>query len=506
MAISASARVALMVAYSLLFLFGTFGNICVILVILTSKRFRKFISSILITNIAIADLMVCLLSAPYYLACLLLVQPEKPGPEALESACRGFIFFAYSLGFTRIILLAVISMERFLAINRPYFYHKHCSSTLPNLPAMLVCFYPWFHAFLTTSPTSFMKGWARYVGKAGKLCGYTWENANLGFVVSLMVINFCIPLTIIVFTNFKVFLTSRRQRRSIASCFSTTSPTNMSLANCEQANFAVNGGERRKIGRQMNYSLQFCNQEEKACGQNLPRIQSQISSNWGCHDEFKLSNALHPSKSQLLTRIESHSSNVNSNNKMLSSASLTKLSSDNSGETSRTHVNLEAIRPLRISVGSKVDDSGFKDESLRRFSNLSSGIALPARRKPRRSSISVINESLVSARKYLIGRGQFTRRQTISGVPSLKFHVKTSDFVVYFSTLSVITLFLCTWLPFVAVTIIILVSQSVVSEEVDLAVSMITVIDSAFTPYIVLGTRREFRKALLRKLCKSCSN
>ena len=504
MAISVSARVALMSAYSLLFLSGIFGNMCVILVILTTKRFRRFISSILITNIAFADFFICLLSSPYYLSCLLLAQPEKPGPERLDSVCKGFIFAAYSLGFTRILLLAIISMERFLAINHPYFYQKHCSLPLPNLRATLACCYPWIHAFLTTSPAGYMKGWVRYVGKAGKLCGYTWEKANLAFVVSLMVVNFCIPLAIIIYTNFKVYQTSRRQRRSIATCFNTNLQTKIFSGNFEEKALAVEADKQKRIGRPELITLNICNKDGN---KQVPRLQvskSQIDENFESErdDDFPIANSFSPSSSQLFSKNEAQFNTANSSNRRHSSATYSRLSYSTNNNTFKGNMGLVTEKSMELSMFSRLDDSGFRDGSSRRYSTLSSGLTLPAGKDSKRGSIFLANESIASARRYLGRLGQFPRRKTIAGVTSSKYPGKTNEFVVFFSTLSVVTLFIFTWLPFVIVTVVILISHTTISEEADLVVSMTTVIDSAFTPFLVLGTRREFRKALLRKLCR----
>ena len=508
MAISVSARVVLMSIYSLLFVVGFLGNMCVIFVILTSKRFRKLISSILIANIAVADFSVCVISAPYYLSSLLIVHPESPGRESLDSVCKGFIFFAYSLGFSRILLLAIISMERFLAINHPYFYRMHCTVPLPNIPATLLCCYPWIQASITTSPASLMKGWVLYVGNPGKLCGYNWADANLGFVVSLIVVNFCIPLAIIVYTNFKVYLTSRRQRRSIATCFSISSRARPSMSNFGEEAFAEKEDIQWKSKGRNKLSLNFCSNEADNIGLHESlRIDGSSLQKSRIHRssfqeriknlESRFADSLLPSSSHLLSNNEIVAKNLNPSISELSLPADTKIPGTANPEVSDNKKRLKFEGPIQVPVRSNADDSGFRDES-----NSSSETAFQSRKESKRNSIFQNNESAVAARQFLNRLTEFPRRQTISNAKSFKYYGKANDFVVFFSTLSVVTLFLCTWLPFVAVTVVILFSHSVISEEADLVVSMITVIDSAFTPVIVLGTRKEFRQVLLRKMCR----
>ena len=505
MGISVSARVALMSVYSLLFVVGFLGNMCVIFVILRSKRLRKLISSILIANIAVADFSVCVISAPYYLSSLLIVHPENPGPERLDSVCKGFIFFAYSLGFCRILLLAIISMERFLAINHPYFYRIHCTVPLPNVPATLICCYPWIQATVTTSPASFINGWVKYVGKSGKLCGYNWADANLGFVVSLIVINFCIPLSIIVYTNFKVYLTSRRQRRSIATCFSISSRARPSMSNFGEETFAEKEDMQWKNRGQTKLSLNFCRNEADDLHESLridgSSLQKSRIHRSSFHERIKnlesrFADALLPSSSHLLSN-EIVARNVSSSISELSLPTDTKIPGIANPEVPYIKKRLQFEGPTKGPVRSNADDSGFRDES-----NSSSEAVSQSRKESKRSSIFQNNEGVVAARQFLNRLAEFPRRQTISNAKSFKYYSKANDFVVFFSTLSVVTLFLCTWLPFVAVTVVLLFSHSVISVEADLVVSMITVIDSAFTPVIVLGTRKEFRQVLLRKMCR----
>ena len=509
MAIGISTRVAMMTGYSLVFLFGFAGNICVILVILTSKRFRKSISSILITNIAIADFFVCLVSAPYFLSGLLIAQPEKQGSQSLDSVCKGFVVFAYSLGFTRIMLLAIISIERFIAINHPFFYQRHCSSSLPNIRVTVICCYPWFHAFLTTSPASYMKGWVRYEGKVGKLCGYAWEDANLGFVVPLIVVNFCLPLAVIVYTNFKVYLTARRQRRRIAACFGVASPTRVSHRNFVKENFTARRKVQRKIGRQENPSFTLYdenNNDIETCRSPRVRDSNTRRNTTNGLGFLTLAESGRRSSGHLInmteTNLDAETSCYDSSIQPPATPSKFSKSVDVVSSTASETTNQEKRQDLQLSVSTKFDDSGFKDESLGRFSYLSSGATFKSAKESKRSSSFLTSDSFLAVRRSLGRFAQGYRRKNTAEVMHRNNRGKTKDFVVFFSTLSVVTLFLCTWLPFVIVSIVILFSHSVVSEEADLIVSMITVIDSAFTPIIVLGTRREFRKQLLQKLCR----
>ena len=530
MAISVPARIAMMTGFSVVFLLGFFGNICVVLVILTSKRFRKSIPSILVTNLALADFSVCMVSAPYFVSSLLIEQPEKPGRSCLNSVCKAFVVTAYSLGFTRILLLTIISVERFIAIIHPFFYQRYCTAPLPNLRVTLLCCYPWVHSFVTTSPAGFMSGWVRYEGKVGKHCGYHWENANLGFVLPLIFLNFFIPLFTIVYTNCKVYLTARRQRRRIAACFRVASPTEASRTSCIEESFAA----RAKIEacQEKILSLSSTEKNNDDNGFKISHFYKRFESNAAggaqknghCvtakftvveFQESSLRSGDHlmnlPPKINIK---EGSSSSIKRDSMQVYTSRATKkvskaVNSDDESSIVDSWSNDDRVSavticqqgPFQSSLSSKMDDSGFRDDPLEKSSCLSSSKTLKNATESKRGSSFFGVDSLIAARKHVDRFMQLSRARRSRDVGNSDNRRKTKDFVVFFSTLSVVTLFLCTWLPFAIVSIV-LISNSAVSEETDLLVSMITVIDSAFTPFIVLGTRREFRKKLLQTLCR----
>lgn len=516
MAISVPTRIALMSAYSLLLLLGFFGNMSVVFLILTSKRFRKSISSILIANLALADFFVCLVSAPYFISSLLIPHPEKPGREQLDSICKAFVVFAYALGFTRILLLTIISIERFIAIIHPFFYQTHCALPLPNIRVFVICICPWIYSFLSTSPAGIMHGWGRYEGKVGKHCGYAWEDANLGFVLPLFIMNFILPLAVIVYTNCKVYFVARRQRRCIAACFGVISPTRASRATCMEANLALKEKMVQKDDKERknktflfeNIDKRYFKDRDLKIGTEeirLDRFEPVFDEN-GSQKSGYLSfdgvKVLNLPESNIENKFPSSCSNTSEIARRTSekaSDEVVWIGDDlNIGNPESTDVQ----RPFRLSVSSKLEDSGFKDESTGRYSYLFNGTGDSNRSKTGSSVFR--GNSFAGARSRLSRLMQLSRNSKDTSITTNQ--KRTKDFVVFFSTLSVVTLFLCTWLPFVIVSIFIMTTDSLITEKIDLIVSMITIIDSAFTPFIVLGTRREFRKKLLQKLCRLTSD
>ena len=61
----AGSAVGITVAYVVIFLFGFFGNICIIYIIVASRKKMKSTFNFLIVNMAVGDLFVCLFLIPF---------------------------------------------------------------------------------------------------------------------------------------------------------------------------------------------------------------------------------------------------------------------------------------------------------------------------------------------------------------------------------------------------------------------------------------------------------
>ncbi|XP_065055020.1 muscarinic acetylcholine receptor M5-like [Rhopilema esculentum] len=508
---SIGTTVAIMVCYSVVFMTGVIGNFSILVTILTSSRFRKSLSNILISDLALADFFLCMITAPYYISSLLADNPPQPGASSLDSICKGFVVSAYALGFTRILLLATISVERFIAIIHPFWYQKYSFSSPGGIQLACICFYAWFHSYLCTFPAAFIDNWIKYEGKPARLCAYAWESANLGFVLPVFTLNFFIPLCVIVYTNCKVYATARRQGKRIATSCRITSPTEFRPTTREPS--------KRKYGRQeflsplpvtnTNDNLFLVKGKSQAIlrsstigsqnrkGSSSPH--SDIDSAYSEQEELRFENQVSLKMPFLDAEQLQKDAAPNTAFRKISFQRVNESAEDNEISNSVISNPTTFQRTTKTSVYSKLDDSGFKD--LRKFSCYSEVNSQVSEKKSVQIKVSEMNDFKPKSSK--IRRFPLLQpRQASPYKRNSKFHGRTKDYVIFFSTLSVVTLFLLTWLPFAITTISVLITGTVLPEKADIFISMMTVIDSAFTPVIVFGTRREFRKALVKRLFK----
>ena len=514
MALSVATRVTLITCYSLVFLVGLAMNLCTIVVVATSKRLRKCLSNILISNLAVADFLICMISAPYYATGLAIYQPEKPGPKPLEIACKSFVLTAYSLGFTRILLLAVISMERYVAILHPFFYQKYAVDLTP-LQTIFICGYAWSQAFLTSSPAVYMKGWVKYKGTVGKLCEFAWEDRNLSFIVPVFLLNFAIPVAVIIFTNSKVYSTAKHQRKRIAA---TSRVTEIGDESCSISSIPRARKKDRKRSRIGSFIPPFFKrphhfQQDISCVSE-DQVSTYYPADQGPNDRelvpydnkdrLKLDAMGRPIGESLGAKHGGRRIlSLRGNSKKDAVAHNCSNSCDGNPLQGDCHEDGHNVRKPDITTAQQngavfVFRAPTKENTGHNANDRDDSLPLA---ESRLDYPSEQNGKKPSRRLQLLASKTRKRRSQHDSKKRPRF-VRNNDYVVFFSTLSVVTLFLLTWLPYIITTILILVVGLILPVEVDMFVTAFTVVDSAVTPFIVFGTRREFRKQLLRKVWK----
>ena len=514
MALSVATRLTLITCYSLVFLVGLTMNLCTIVVVATSRRLRKCLSNILISNLAVADFLICMISAPYYATGLAIYQPEKPGPNLLEIACKSFVLTAYSLGFTRILLLAVISMERYVAILHPFLYQKYVFD-LSGLQTIVICGYAWFQAFVTSSPGVYMKGWVKYKGTVGKLCEFSWEDRNLSYIVPVFLINFAIPVAVIIFTNSKVYSTAKHQRKRIAATLRVRETGDES---CLTSSIPRERKKDRKRSRIGSFIPSFFKRPHHF-QQGISCVSEDRVSTYYPADQGPNDRELVPYDSKdrqkpdsMIRPIDESLGGKHGDRRILSLRSSPKEdvvvhdcsdSCDGNPLQGDWHEDGHNVQKLDITTEQQNEpvfvfrvptientgpDANNRDDGLPLAESRLDHPSKQDGKKPPRLMQFLVSET--SKR-----RSQYDSKKRPRSL-------RNNDYVVFFSTLSVVTLFLLTWLPYIITTILILVVGIILPVEVDMFVTAFTVVDSAVTPFIVFGTRREFRKQLLRKVWK----
>ncbi|KAL9980905.1 hypothetical protein ACROYT_G009547 [Oculina patagonica] len=112
------ATVWMTIAYVVIFIFGFFGNACVIYIVASRKRMKSTFN-FLIVNMAIGDLLVTLFIMPFEVKFLYAGQTWISG--GLGSVTCKFVYFSGVLSIAAtIITLVFISLDRYFAILHPF--------------------------------------------------------------------------------------------------------------------------------------------------------------------------------------------------------------------------------------------------------------------------------------------------------------------------------------------------------------------------------------------------
>ena len=212
MCVSKEDGIILQVFFFATMILGITGNGLVIGTVCLTKSMRKRQSNFHMLTLSIGDFLVCLVVTPYYLASLI-------KNDFLSSArhnighCKIFLFFTYSIGTISILSLALMSLDRALAIRLPYVYINYVSKRI----AILMNTYIWVQSCATSLTAVLFDDFTEYYGQPGTSCGLKWESKkHFPFIVLSVSINFVIPALVITISNAAVFATAKRQQQKIA--------------------------------------------------------------------------------------------------------------------------------------------------------------------------------------------------------------------------------------------------------------------------------------------------
>ncbi|XP_026554634.1 proteinase-activated receptor 4 [Pseudonaja textilis] len=179
--------------YTLIFLIGLPANALALWVLTT--KVEKLPSTVFLINLATADLLLCLLlplKISYYF-----LGNHWPFGEAM---CRFTTMAFYGNMYCSIILLACISMDRYLAVAHPFFARSFRSSAF----AMGICAVVWVVAVLFTLPlTVHRQSFPLYETKQ-TLCHdvlpWEQEEQHYYYFIILIACGFLTPFLIMVFS------------------------------------------------------------------------------------------------------------------------------------------------------------------------------------------------------------------------------------------------------------------------------------------------------------------
>ncbi|KTF80539.1 hypothetical protein cypCar_00034593 [Cyprinus carpio] len=193
-----------LVCYLIVFLLGVPGNALVVWV--TAFRMPNSVNAQWFLNLAIADLLCCL-SLP--LLMVPLAQDQHWPYGAL--GCKLLSGLFYMMMYCSVLLLVVISLDRFLLVTKPVWCQNHRNTK----QARCVCLVIWILALLAGSP-QFAHMEIHEMSKTKILCKGSYSDLGYAWTVTLtrFFLSFLLPFLIICISHWKVFLTTSSGRGS----------------------------------------------------------------------------------------------------------------------------------------------------------------------------------------------------------------------------------------------------------------------------------------------------
>lgn len=200
-------RIARTIVLSLFIVTGIPGNFLVCFLVYRTHRLRT-VTNVIISNLAVADLGVCLLNIPIALATVI------RGVRLKGALCQ-FAGFTNSLFFFEVLLsLPLVSVSRYWCIVRP----AEFTTVFSKRRTYHMIAATWMVSILCAIPPFF--GWSKFNFQEGKgTCALdTQRNTDsLTYTISILVIvGFLIPFTLITVPYYKVFRFIRTHTRRMS--------------------------------------------------------------------------------------------------------------------------------------------------------------------------------------------------------------------------------------------------------------------------------------------------
>ncbi|XP_057295679.1 somatostatin receptor type 2-like [Hydractinia symbiolongicarpus] len=202
-------RVVLTIAYSIVAALGVPANLMILIIIIWNKKLRQLPLNQYIVTLAFTDLLTCGISAPFYIFSLNVV----PNSDVLQNGvlCKGFLTVTYSTGMLTVSALAALSMDRWLAIIKPYIYCKYITSE--KVCILNICLL--LQVILTMLPATIIKGYIVNNNVQGLVCIFRTDGTNIVYSSYVIAVNVVLPLLAITLCNTVVFKVAREQYKKI---------------------------------------------------------------------------------------------------------------------------------------------------------------------------------------------------------------------------------------------------------------------------------------------------
>ena len=440
---------------TLIVLIAPIGNACLLYAILSKKKHRKVVSNTYLVTLAITDLLASIIIAPYNLLSLNLPEYSASLAEKYSEPCKAGNFFVYAIGINRILALTLMSLDRYFAILHPFLYQRFIN----HRRAVAMNLFIAAQSCVTNLPMALIPGWTNYDGKPGAPCGFLWDGKLL-YLVPYAVLNFCIPLTVLVFSNTKVFVVARKQRRQILSmqrrekCSKKGGAFGIPSSVTHFPATAVESPEENKVDLPQN----SCYLDAKSTQKSLSGFQTANETETEPRNLGDVSEIKHRTSLLLHSQNLFSSSVENAGSRNVANSSIVCPSA------APTTCHLKEIKESKIENNVRDLCINFDKDEKQNLSNVQDNA----------------NEK---------------------GGKTQKLMMHAQDIIITFSTIVIVIIFFTSWLPFAISRIIFVLDRRLFSWHTVVWTATLTLVSAAGNPLIVLGTRRDLRKTI-KKRCK----
>ena len=522
-------------AYSLVLVIGTSGNLILMISILFRREARRMQSNVFLISLALTDFLTSTICGPYYLRSLH-VSEFMPNDGKELWLCSVMLVYVYFFAIESILSLALLSLDRFFAVRMPFWYQR----MVTRRSCVGVTCFCWIYGMVTLFPAFFDSDWVVYENQPGSPCGFRWGEASEVFIGLNFLFSFVIPAIVICVTNVLVFKTAKEQNRKVNICPADRRSIALSGANRafseprESRAFSAADVSKHELVGQVSGNSTNAVPSGKILNQTTPsrlivHSVSAISSRTTINVASSGSTEHRMIKSLSLNNVDSlQTQNFNSKLPCASSSStedrtIRSLSLNNIDSLQTQNFNSKLPRASSSSTENRMIRSlslnNVDTPQMQNFNlKVSRALSQPENVKAECTHLSVerITETDISSVTKHANQPYHSSENRI-GVdlrkpkgdiekakvkPFLKSKNEGSssgrgnispkkEIKLVLATISISAAFFISWMPFVIPRVMVLVSETNVSDRVLNYGIIFSVMSSAWNPYIILLTRKE---------------
>ena len=467
--------------YASVLVFGTSGNLIILISILFRKEARRKQSNIFIVSLSLTDFLTSTVCGPYYIRSLYV--SEFISKEGTQSwLCSIVLVAVYYLSIESIMSLALISLDRCFAVRMPFWYQRWVTR---RFCVIAVCS-SWAYSLIAVFPPIFKSDWIVYQNDAGSPCGFEWEKADTTYIILSFSISFFTPTIVICITNILVFKTAKEQQLKIKALLPAGNIGSEKIPDAD----LVSQNSKKPMNMAASGTL---------ANEDIELLSFHRAGELPCDNDCEYTLPSHLALHSMSTKSIKSTTKItrpgpeghqNAREPSLKSISILQVCDS---------LNLNALRESTLSDDIKAQPNDLslvkvtKTRAPYELEDIQGNTTLLNRPKDKLG----IDISLgVDRRRPEEGTGKTELKppevDNNEARRNCKMKVSPSkEMKLVLATISISIAFFITWMPFVLPRILLLAGVTNVSEKVMNYGTVFTTMSSAWNPYIIVLTRKE---------------